>query len=241
MAETPLQEQVGIVTGASQGIGRAVALRLAGLGATVIPAARNQSGLDELVGQIERAGGRARAVRTDVRVEAAVAELVQTAQREFGRIDIFVNNAGIGYFGAPLHELTDEAWTATMETNLRSAFYSIRALAPVMIQARHGHIINISSLAAHNPLPGGAAYAASKAALRSLTITVAEELRSYGIRVSLICPGSVDTDLSPALVGKKDRSRMMRPEDVAHVVEMLATQGPQSFVSEILMRPTLKP
>lgn len=241
MAETPLQGQVAIVTGASQGIGRAVAARLASLGASVAVAARNQAGLDTLVHDIEQAGGRALAVRTDVRSPEAVANLIETVLRQWGRIDILVNNAGIGQIGAPLHEMPPAAWTATFETNVGAIYYAIRAVAPHLIQRRYGHIINIASLAGHNPLPGGAAYAASKAAVHGLTVSVAEELRGYGIRVTMVCPGSVDTDLSPEMAGRKDRGKMLRPDDIAHVVAMLATQTPQSFVSEVLMRPTMKP
>lgn len=230
-----------MVTGASQGVGRAVALRLAHMGATVLAAARGAAPLQELVAEIERGGGRALAVACDVRSEADIQRLARSAIEGAGRLDIWVNNAGIGYFGVPLHETAPEAWTATMETNLRAAYFSIRAIAPHLIQRRGGHIINIASLAAHNPVAGGAAYAASKAALRSLSISVAEELRGYGIRVSVISPGSVDTDLSPRLVGAKDRARMLQPDDIAHAVAMLVTQSPRSFTSEVLMRPTQKP
>lgn len=229
------------MTGASRGIGRAVAVRLAELGARVICAGRSEARLAEVVGDIERAGGEAQAVAADMRSEAAVAEMMHTAMESYGRLDILVNNAGIGHFGQPLHETSPEAWAAMMDTNLRGVYLAIRAVAPMMIQQRRGHIINIASLAAHNPLPGGAAYAASKAGLHGLTVSVAEELRGYGIRATLICPGSVDTDLSPGLVGNKDRARMLRPEDVAHAVEMLVTQRAGSFISEVQIRPTLKP
>lgn len=109
----------------------------------------------------------------------------------------------------------------------------------MMIRARNGHIVNISSLAGKNALPNGAAYSASKWGLNGLSYSVAEELRGYNIRVSVICPGSVDTDLSPHQ--GKDTKKMLQPDDVAHVVAMLVTQAPQSFVSEVLLRPTLKP
>jgi NAD(P)-dependent dehydrogenase (short-subunit alcohol dehydrogenase family) len=108
-----------------------------------------------------------------------------------------------------------------------------------MIAARSGHIINISSLAGKNALPNGAAYAASKWGLNGLTYSVAEELRGHNIRVSVVCPGSVNTELSPHL--GKDPAKMLQPEDVAHAVAMLVTQAPQSFVSEVLLRPTQKP
>jgi 3-oxoacyl-[acyl-carrier protein] reductase len=115
----------------------------------------------------------------------------------------------------------------------------IRAFAPTMIEAKHGDIINISSLAGKNALPNGAAYAASKWGLNGLSYSVAEELRAHKIRVTVICPGSTQTDLSPH--AGKDSARMLQPEDVAHIVEMVVTQAPQSFASEILLRPTQKP
>ena len=149
-----------------------------------------------------------------------------------------MNNAGIGAIGKPLHELDPEDWTAVMQTNLRAPYLMIRAFAPLMIAARSGHIVNISSLAGQNPLKNGAAYAASKWALNGLTYSVAEELREYGIRVSVVAPGSVNTGFGGS---GKDGSRKIQPEDVAHVVEMLVTQAPQSFVSEVLLRPTMKP
>jgi NAD(P)-dependent dehydrogenase (short-subunit alcohol dehydrogenase family) len=109
----------------------------------------------------------------------------------------------------------------------------------MMIQAKTGHIVNISSLAGKNALPNGAAYAASKWGLNGLTYSVAEELRPHNIRVSVVCPGSVDTELSPH--AGKDPNKMLKPDDVAHVVAMLATQSSQSFASEVLLRPTQKP
>lgn len=241
MPDSPLLGQAAIVTGASQGLGRAIALRLASLGARVALAARNPTRLAQVASALAAVGPAPLSIPTDVREPEAVEALVRTTLQAFGQLDVLVNNAGIGHFAAPLHETTPAVWAATMETNLRSVYLAIRAAAPHMIQRRCGHIINIASLAAHNPLKNGAVYAASKAALHHLSVSTAEELRDHGIRVSLICPGSVDTDLSPDLVGKKDRQKMLRPDDVAHVVAMLVTQGPTSFVSEVQMRPTQKP
>jgi len=239
MAETPLQEQVAIVTGASHGIGKAIAQRLARLGATVVLAARTGNRLEDLKREIVREGGRALVVPVDLRQPEAVEHLIHTALEQFGRIDILVNNAGIGAFGRPLHETSMEVWDAIMDTNLRAVYVAIRTVVPHLIERRTGHIINISSLAAHNPVPNAAAYAASKWALNGLSHAVSEELRGHGIRVSLICPGSVDTDLVPGQT--KNRARMLKGEDIAHAVAMLVTQAPQSFVSEILIRPTMKP
>jgi 3-oxoacyl-[acyl-carrier protein] reductase len=156
-----------------------------------------------------------------------------------GRVDILVNNAGVGGPSSLLHELDPEDWDNLFHTNVRGAFYMLRAIVPMMIEAGSGHIINISSLAGKNPLARGAAYSASKWALNGLTYSVAEELRPYGIRVSVVCPGSVDTEFSPH--PGKNAERMLRPEDVGHVVAMLVTQRAQSFVSEVLLRPTQKP
>jgi len=150
-----------------------------------------------------------------------------------------VNNAGIGGPPSLLHELNPEAWDEIFDTNVRGVFYTMRAIVPLMIAAGGGHVVNVSSLAGKNPLPRGAAYAASKWALNGLSYSAAEELRANNIRVSVVCPGSVDTDFSPH--AGKDPDKMLRPEDIAHVVAMLVTQRPQSFVSEVLMRPTQKP
>jgi len=138
-----------------------------------------------------------------------------------------------------LHQMTPDEWEKVINTNLRGVYYYIRAFAPLMIQGRSGHIVNISSLAGKNALPNGAAYAASKWGLNGLTYSVAEELRGYGIRVAVVCPGSVNTELSPH--AGKDPAKMLQPDDVAHAVAMLVTQAPQSFASEILLRPTQKP
>jgi NAD(P)-dependent dehydrogenase (short-subunit alcohol dehydrogenase family) len=145
----------------------------------------------------------------------------------------------------PLYELTPEEWDRMMDTNLRGPYLTIRALAPLMIAARSGHIVNISSLAGHNPLPNGAAYAASKWGLNGLTYSVAEELRQHNIRVSVIAPGSINTNFDFA-AGRtapsgKDPNKKLQPDDVAAVVATLVTQGPQSFISEVLIRPTQKP
>ena len=153
--------------------------------------------------------------------------------------DILINNAGVGSFKGPLHSLPQEDWDQIFNTNLRGVFFCLRAFAPIMIRARSGHIVNISSLAGKNALPNGAAYAASKWGLNGLSYSVAEELREFGIRVSVVCPGSTNTEFSPH--AGKDPRRMLQPSDVAHAVQMLVTQSPESFCSEVLLRPTMRP
>src|SRR5437016_1658770 len=235
----PLNEQVAVVTGAGRGIGAAIARKLAALGAVVILCGRKREPLESTAAEIGEAGGRAEVLPCDVTDLSSVEAAAQHIDKTHGRVDILVNNAGIGGFGGPLHTMPPQSWDAVLNTNLRGVYYCIRSFAPMMIRNRGGHIINISSLAGKNALPNGAAYAASKWGLNGLSYSVAEELRSHNIRVAVICPGSTNTELSPH--EGKSASRMLQPDDVAHVVEMLVTQAPQSFASEVLLRPTLKP
>jgi len=234
-----LEGQVAVVTGAGRGIGAAIARKLGTMGAAVLVSGRTPAPLDQTVRTIVEAGHRAEAVTCDVTAQQSVKALAEQVEKKFGRVDILVNNAGIGGFSTPLHQLPVEDWDRILNTNLRGVFYMIHALAPLMIKGKSGHIINISSLAGKNALPNGAAYAASKWGLNGLSYSVAEELRSHNIRVAVICPGSTNTELSPH--EGKSASRMLQPDDVAHIVEMLVTQAPMSFASEVLLRPTLKP
>ncbi len=235
----PLYGQVAIVTGGGTGIGAAVARRLAQMGAITVLCGRRRAPLESTAAAIAESGGRMEIRECDVMDLESVESVAAHVDRNFGRTDILINNAGVGSFAGPLHQMPPESWEQVMNTNLRGVYYCIRAFAPNMIRARNGHIVNISSLAGRNALPNGAAYAASKWGLNGLSYSVAEELRSHNIRVSVVCPGSVHTDLSPH--EGKDPKKMLQPEDVAHVVAMLVTQEPQSFASEVLLRPTLKP
>ena len=238
-----LEKQVAVVTGGARGIGEAVARSLAEMGATVALIARDEAQLDRVQARIEKDGGKAEAIVCDLTDVQAVQAAGERIRQEHGRCDILVNNAGTGAPGKPLVELSPEEWDKVMDTNLRGPYLMIRALAPMMIAARSGHIINISSLAGKNPLANGAAYAASKWGLNGLTYSVAEELRQYNVRAAVIAPGSVDTGFgSGKAPGQgKDRSRMVQPADVARAVAMLVTQAPNSFISEVLLRPTMKP
>jgi NAD(P)-dependent dehydrogenase (short-subunit alcohol dehydrogenase family) len=234
-----LAGQVAVVTGAGRGIGRAIASRLAAMGAAVVMVARDAPQLDERRREIEANGGVAEAVACDLLSSAAVARLGEHVRTTYGRCDILVNNAGIGGQVGPLHETPVEDWDLLMSTNLRAPYLMIRALAPLMIEAAGGHILNISSLAGKNPLPNGAAYSASKWGLNGLSYSVAEELRQHGIRVSVVAPGSVNTHFGGG-GGGKDPGKKIQPEDIAAIVAMLVTQPPQSFISEVLVRPTQK-
>lgn len=209
------------------------------MGASTVICGRTLSSLERTAGGIVREGGQCEAVECDVCQLPEVEALARRVEATFGRADILVNNAGVGNFSGPLHEMSPQQWDAVLDTNLRGVYYCIRAFAPMMVRARRGHIVNISSLAGKNALPGGAAYAASKWGLNGLTYSVAEELRGHNIRVAVVCPGSVNTELSPH--AGKDPGKLLQPDDVAQVVAMLVTQAPQAFASEVLLRPTQKP
>lgn len=235
-----LSGSVAVVTGGGRGIGRAIVGKLALLDATVVLTGRDEVLVKQVAADLGTRGHRAEGFGCDVTDLASVDRLGEHLRKTYGRVDILVNNAGIGGPNGMLHELPPEDWEAIFNTNLRGVYYMMRAVVPLMVSAGAGHIINISSLAGKNPLPRGAAYSASKWGLNGLSYGAAEELRSQNIRVSVICPGSVNTDFSPRR-GGKDTQKMLKPEDVAHAVAMLVTQEPQSFVSEILIRPTQKP
>ena len=235
----PLREQVAVVTGGSRGIGAAISRKLARMGARVIIIGRDRSALNAIEKELTGAGLLAEACSYDVTSCNQVSSLAAYVGKEFGRLDILVNNAGVGSFGLPLHEMKADDWDRVMNTNLRGVYYTIHAFAPLMIERKYGHIINISSIASKNAVPNAAAYVASKWGLNGLSVSVAEELRNFGIRVSILCPGSTDTELRRAASG--DPGKMLQPDDVAHVVGMLVTQSEQSFASEITLRPTRKP
>jgi len=236
---TPLTGQVAVITGAGRGIGAAIATRLAALGAQAVLCGRARPALEQTANTIKDANNKAAIIECDVTDLRSVQSLAERLERTFHRLDILVNNAGIMGPAGPLHELPPAAWDSIFNTNLRGVYYMIRSLAPLMIRARSGHIINISSLAGKNALPNGAAYSASKWGLNGLTYSVAEELRAHNIRVSVVAPGSVHTDFSSH--AGKNAEKMLQAADVAHAVAMIVTQAPQSFMSEILLRPTHKP
>jgi 3-oxoacyl-[acyl-carrier protein] reductase len=235
---SPLAGRTALVTGASRGIGRAVALRLAHLGARLLLVARDQK---TLAGVRQEIVDLTNVTAEELPCDLSSASEIQTLSSRIDRAggcDILVNSAGIGRIGAPLHEIPLEDFDAVIATNLRAPFLLMRAVVPHMIAGGAGDIVNISSLAGQGPLANGAAYAASKWALNGLSYSAAEELRSHNIRVSVVAPGSVNTDFGR---GGKDRTKMLQPEDVAATVAMLVTQPRHAFISEVRMRPTQKP
>jgi 3-oxoacyl-[acyl-carrier protein] reductase len=234
----PLEGKVALVTGASRGIGLAIAKSLSRMGAKIGLNGRDEKRLAMAAEELNKADGRAAAVSADLSRSEDIGPLVRKVQESLGPIEILINNAGTGYFG-PVHEASEENWNETLDTNLKAVFLVSKAVIPEMIRLQTGHIINIASMAGKSAFAGGAIYCASKWGLLGLTQCMAEDLRPHGIRVSAICPGSVNTEFSPH-VGKDPR-KMLQPGDVARAVELIVTQEPQSFISEVLLRPTQKP
>jgi len=232
-----LLESVALVTGASRGIGRAIAHRLAMLGASLAICGRDRTALEDSSKGLQKLGVRVFSLVADVTHAEQVSELVAKTESALGPIRILVNNAGIGLFG-PAHEKSEADWDHVLSSNLKSVFLVSRAVIPSMICRGSGDIINISSLAGKNTFAGGGIYCASKWGLMGLSGCMMEDLRAHGIRVSVICPGSVATEFSGSK--PKDPSRALTPEDVAHAVEAILTQRPGSFVSEIHLRPLRK-
>ena len=235
--DLPLSNQVALVTGGTRGIGRAIAIRLAELGASVAICGRDSEKLRETAKALQALTQKAFWQKADVTRSEEVGKCVSETEASLGGIGILVNNAGIGLFG-PAHEKSEEEWDRVLSANLKSVFLVSRAVVPSMIRRGAGDIINISSLAGKNAFAGGGLYCASKWGLLGLSGCMAEDLRDRGIRVSVICPGSVATEFSGR--GPKDASKALQPEDVAHAVETIVMQRPGSFISEIDVRPVRK-
>jgi 3-oxoacyl-[acyl-carrier protein] reductase len=235
---TSIEDKVAVVTGAGRGIGRAIAVELARMGAKVVLAARSASELEKAA---QEAGGTTRVIPADVRKKEEVHKLLDQAASTLGPVDILVNAAGIGVFGRVI-EFSDTDYDAILDTNLRGIFMACRHVLPSMIARGTGDIVNIASIAGKVGSATRAVYCASKFGVVGFTQSLAEEVRQHGIRVSVVCPGSTDTTFSsdPNREGKA-RGKMLSPSDVAHAVRMLVTQEPNSFISEIILRPTQKP
>jgi len=238
MTERTLAGKSALITGASRGIGFAIAQRLGQLGTRIVICGRDQNAIDAASTRLRGQGVDAFGISADVSRSDQVSSLVEKALARFTTIDFLVNNAGTGRFG-PVQDFTEGDWDTVLDTNLKGVFLVSRAIVPSMISRGRGHIVNISSLAGKNFFPGGGLYCASKWGLLGLTYCMGEDLRAHGIRVTAVCPGSVATEFGHP--STKNVHKMLQPHDVAHAVEMVITAEPQSFISEVVMRPTQKP
>jgi len=199
MAEHTLDGRVAVITGASKGLGKQMAVALAQAGATVVAVARSRELLEKVRAEIEEQGGKAHAMVADVREEAEVIRMAEQVGAEVGAPDILINNAGIN-LRKPLHQFTLEEWHRVLQTNLDSAFLCSRAFVPGMIEKKFGRVINLASTMAHVALAERTAYCASKAGLLGMTKALALELAPHGITVNGISPGPFATEMNTTLI-----------------------------------------
>ena len=233
--------RVAFVTGASQGIGRTCALRLAQEGAAVAAAARNQEKLNELVGEISSAGGKAASFAVDVADEEQIKLAVRSAVAQFGKIDILVNNAGITRDQLVMRMKRSD-WDAVVQTNLTSAYLCIQQVIPSMLKQRWGRIINVTSVFGQMGQAGQANYAASKAGLIGLTMAIAREVGSRNITCNAVAPGFIETAMTAVLseefkqnaVKQIPLGRVGTPEDVASAVAFLASDQASYITGHVL-------
>ena len=234
-----LEQKTAVVTGGSKGIGYAIAGQLAKLGANVFICARDKGELKRAIDDLSRIG-RVEGEVCDVRSEEQVKMLLDECVRVFGGLDILVNNAGMGVFGKTVEEMSPDEFRQTLETNLFGVFYACHYAVPMMKERGGGYIINISSLAGQNPHPKMAAYNASKFGLNGFTEAMMQEVRQQNIKVSYICPGSVNTYFggdSPS----DEQAWQLQPSDIADMVVDLLNMDKRALPSKIEIRPSKPP
>jgi len=229
-----LSGKVALITGAGRGIGKYIALLFAREGADVILAARTKSDLERVADEINKFGRKSLVVPTDISDANQVDNLVKQSLDMFGRIDVLVNNAGLGIF-SKVAESNIEDFDKMVAVNLRGLYLCTRAVLPSMIEKKSGVIVNISSLAGKNAIVGGACYCATKWAVIGFSRSLMLEVREHNIRVITICPGSVNTSFSDR---SRNADKILQPEDVAEVALVAIMMPERAMVSELDIRPT---
>ena len=239
-----LKDKVVLVTGASRGLGKAMALALAKAGCNVVLNARAADSLKQTSEEIQRLGRKTVLVAADVSDEAQVNAMVEKAQKAFGRIDILVNNAGV-WEGSYLVRLNKEDWDKVVQVNLTGAYLVAKAVGKVMLKQRSGKIINMASILGFKPSPQSIAYAATKAAIIQMTRVIAVELGPAGIQVNAIAPGFFDTDMTrryqdeketlDAYVARIPLRRYGRPEDLEGVIIFLASKAADHITGQTIV------
>lgn len=233
-----LDGQVAVVTGASKGIGKAVASAFAAVGAKVVLAARTPETLEQVAAELRESGAEAVAVPTDVADVDAVQRLIEQAREAYQRVDILVNNAGIGYFG-PVVDFAPDDWDTVLNSNLKSVYLCAKYALPQMLAQGSGQIINVLSIAAKVPFEASAAYCAAKAGALALTKVLAAEVRQQNIRVTAVLPGSVHTPFWDDVPEPPDFEQMLKPEHVAGAVLSICQQPLGMVTEEMVVMPPL--
>ncbi len=233
------KERVALVTGGTRGIGEAIARRLAADGFAVVISGRTKTSVARAVDKFRRDGLSIQGFPADARREDEQKGLIESVGKEFGRLDVLVNNAGIGGFG-PVDEISPARFREVLETNLFGPYYAIHFAVPLMKKGGGGFIVNIASLAAINAFAGGAAYNASKFGLLGLSDAAMLDLRHQGIRIAAVLPGSVATEFSHSH-GSRELSWMLAPEDVAEAVSDLVRYPDRAIASRVDLRPSHPP
>lgn len=228
-----------VVTGGTKGIGYAVAKALLGEGASVYICSRSRSDVESAIERLS-ALGQVGGKLCDVRAEEEVRAVLESCEKRFGGVDILVNNAGIGYMDKTVEEISADEFRETIETNLFGVFYGCHYVIPMMKRRGGGYIVNISSLAGQNAHPRMAAYNASKFGLNGFSEALMQELRHDNIKVSYICPGSVNTEFggdSPS----DEKAWQLQPADIADIVMSLLSMDPRALPSKVEIRPSKPP
>lgn len=237
-----LNEKIALITGGGRGLGRAIALAYADAGADVVVASRQRQPMEQVVSAVRAKGRRAIAVQVEVSDPGSVAQMVEATRKEFGRVDILVNSAGIGR-DERLTAMSNESWNQIIATNLTGAFYVCRDVARVMIEQKSGCIINIASVAGVKSMSGLGAYSASKAGMIALTKTLALETARHGVRVNAIAPGYFRTDMNsqalddpvigPKITGRIPMRRWGKPEEIGGLAVYLASDDASFVTGEV--------
>lgn len=230
-----LAGKVAIVTGASRGIGRAISVALAQETATIVLAARSIQELQNTAEQVTKAGGVAHIIHVELTEEQSIRNLVQVTGEKLGRLDILVNNAGVTH-SAELEQTSTDDWQRCISINARAPFILCREALPLLKKSQAAHIINIASVVGIKGYPLQSAYTASKHALRGMTISLAEELRGSNIRVHLLCPGGVDTDMVDRVRPDIAKDELIKPQEIAELVLYLVTHKGNAVMDELRIR-----
>lgn len=237
--------KVVVITGASSGLGECTARHLSALGAILVLGARRVERLQSLVSDLEKQGGKAVAVETDVTRKEQVEALIKTAVDKFGRVDVLLNNAGLMQ-QSRLDSLKTDEWDNMIDVNLKGTLYGIAAALPYMQAQKSGHIINVSSVAGHKVTPAGSVYCATKHAVRAISEGLRSEVKEWNLRTTIISPGAVATELTDHITekeigqGMRDfyKQHAVGPDSFARIVEFAISQPAEVDINEILYRPT---